>query len=154
MKRKRQEKKARNRLSSSLNQLWYNTMDGGGIDLPHPPLPFARWGVAHIVRGQNAPTALIPCDFALAGCIALVGLQPALLVHPFNPISFMPSLYFISTPEGSKALLQVLIMEAVSLRHLLWYSGESLSISFRTDLGTSFSTKPPVHWIIKNIQCK
>lgn len=53
----------------------------------------------------------------------------------------MPSLYFISMPEGSKALLQVLIMEAVSLRHLLWYSSESLSISFRTDLGTSLLHK-------------
>lgn len=49
-------------------------MDGGGIDLPQPPLPFAHWGVVYIVRGQGAPTALIPCVFVLVGCSAVVGL--------------------------------------------------------------------------------
>ncbi len=49
-------------------------MDGGGIDLPQPPLPFAHWGVVYIVRSQGAPTALIPCDFVLVGCSAVVGL--------------------------------------------------------------------------------
>lgn len=93
-------------------------MEGGGIDLPHPPLPFAHWGVVYMVRGQGDPTALILCDFVLVGCSAVWGFT-LLCPFPLNPISFTPSLYFISTPEASKALLQVLIMEAVSLRHLL-----------------------------------
>lgn len=56
-----------------LNQLQHSPMDGGGTDLPHPPLPFAHWGIVYIVRGCRAPTALIPCDFVSVGCSAMVG---------------------------------------------------------------------------------
>lgn len=51
-------------------------MDGGGIDLTHPPTalcPLGGGGV-YIVRDWGDPTALIPCDFEPAGCSAVVGL--------------------------------------------------------------------------------
>lgn len=68
------------------NQLRHNTMEGGGIDLPHPPLPFAHWGVVYMVRGQGDPTALIPCDFVLVGCGAVWG---------FTLLCLFPLSYFL-----------------------------------------------------------
>lgn len=70
------------------------------------------------VRGHGASTALISCDFVPVEGSAVVGLYTTLLPL-LNPISFKPSQYFISTLEASKALLQVLIMEAVPQQHLL-----------------------------------